>query len=42
MKNLVVGDIAYFKIGDIVSVDGIMISGVEAIVDESVMTGESN
>ena len=41
-SDIVVGDIVNFNIGDIFSVDGILISGSEVKTDESSMTGETD
>ncbi|CAD8175993.1 unnamed protein product [Paramecium pentaurelia] len=42
IKEIVVGDILQFGIGDIFQVDGLMIQGSQIKVDESPMTGESD
>lgn len=42
LKTVVVGDILYFEIGDILPVDGLMLTGSEVKVDESAMTGETD
>ena len=42
LRELVVGDLVYFNIGEILPVDGLMISGSEVKVDESSLTGESD
>lgn len=42
IKDIVVGDILYFNIGEILPIDGIMISGSEVRIDESALTGESD
>ncbi|CAD8093207.1 unnamed protein product [Paramecium sonneborni] len=42
VKEIVVGDILQFGIGDIFPVDGLMIQGSQIKVDESPMTGESD
>ncbi|CAD8100171.1 unnamed protein product [Paramecium sonneborni] len=42
VKEIVVGDILQFGIGDIFTVDGLMIQGSQVKVDESAMTGESD
>ena len=41
-KDLVVGDVLLFNLGDIFCVDGVIISGSEVRVDESSVTGESD
>ncbi|CAD8083816.1 unnamed protein product [Paramecium primaurelia] len=41
-KELVVGDILFFNIGDLLQVDGLMVSGSEVKMDESTVTGESD
>jgi Ca2+ transporting ATPase len=41
-KELVVGDILLFNLGDMFGVDGAIISGSEVRIDESAVTGESN
>ena len=38
---MVVGDILFFNLGDMLPVDGLMISGSEVKIDESSMTGET-
>ncbi|XP_014506792.1 putative calcium-transporting ATPase 13, plasma membrane-type [Vigna radiata var. radiata] len=40
--DVVVGDIAYLKIGDQVPADGVLLEGYSLKVDESSMTGESD
>jgi magnesium-transporting ATPase (P-type) len=40
-KELVVGDVVLFRIGNIFGVDGIILSGSEIKIDESSLTGES-
>lgn len=41
-KELVVGDLLLFNIGDVFNVDGLYLSGSEVKIDESAMTGESD
>ncbi|CAK80242.1 unnamed protein product (macronuclear) [Paramecium tetraurelia] len=41
-KDLVVGDILLFNLGDLFVVDGLMIQGSAVKMDESAMTGESD
>lgn len=41
-RELVVGDVLYFNIGEMLAVDGLMLSGSEVRVDESALTGESD
>ncbi|KAM3136897.1 hypothetical protein pb186bvf_010982 [Paramecium bursaria] len=40
-QQLVVGDILFFNLGDMLPVDGLMVSGSEVKIDESSMTGET-
>ncbi|CAD8177614.1 unnamed protein product [Paramecium octaurelia] len=42
IKDIVVGDVLQFGIGDMFAVDGLMIQGSSVKVDESAMTGESD
>lgn len=39
---MVVGDLLHIQIGDVLSVDGILIEGSEVYMDESSVTGESD
>jgi P-type E1-E2 ATPase len=39
VRNLLVGDILHLNIGDMLTVDGILIEGSEIQMDESAMTG---
>ncbi|CAK74066.1 unnamed protein product (macronuclear) [Paramecium tetraurelia] len=41
-KDIVVGDVLLFQLGDIFNVDGLYLSGSEVKIDESAMTGESD
>ncbi|EWS72210.1 calcium-translocating P-type ATPase, PMCA-type protein (macronuclear) [Tetrahymena thermophila SB210] len=41
-KQLLVGDILYVEIGDVMQVDGILMEGSEIQMDESSVTGESD
>ena len=40
--DVVVGDIMHLEVGDIISVDGVLIDGYNITCDESDATGESN
>lgn len=40
--QLLVGDIVYLNIGDLLPVDGILVEGSEIYIDESSVTGESD
>jgi Ca2+-transporting ATPase len=40
--DIVVGDIVHLEVGDIISVDGVLIDGYNISCDESDATGESN
>ncbi|CAD8180394.1 unnamed protein product [Paramecium pentaurelia] len=41
-KDIVVGDVLLFQLGDIFNVDGLYLHGSEVKIDESAMTGESD
>lgn len=40
--ELLVGDIVYLNIGDLLPVDGLLVEGSEIYIDESSVTGESD
>lgn len=42
VKKLVVGDLLHIQIGDVLSIDGILVEGSEVYMDESSVTGESD
>ena len=41
-RELVVGDVVRFGVGDILPVDGVLIEGSDVKIDESALTGETN
>lgn len=41
-KDVVVGDVLRFGVGDILPVDGILVEGSDVKMDESALTGEPN